>query len=72
MRKKHNFNIFPLNFEKITDFQFSMAAKRVRVPPFFFNIQMEMGMEHSHAKLQNNSYKMNFAHYFYWNCRQDP
>ena len=49
MRKKHNFNIFPLNFEKITDFQFSMAAKRVRVPPFFFNIQMEMGMEHSHC-----------------------
>ena len=35
MRKKHNFYIFPLIFEKMTDFHVNKAAKWVRVPPFF-------------------------------------
>ena len=35
MRKKHDFSIFPLIFEKNTDLQVNIAAKRVRVPPFF-------------------------------------
>ena len=35
MRKKHDFNIFPLIFEKIIDFQVNMAAKKVRLPPFY-------------------------------------
>ena len=34
MRKKHASNIFPLIFQKITDFQVSVAAKSVRLPPF--------------------------------------
>ena len=35
MRKKHDFYIFPLIFEKMTDFHVYIAAKRVRVPPSF-------------------------------------
>ena len=33
--KKHDFYIFLLIFENITDFKVCIAAKRVRVPPFF-------------------------------------
>ena len=35
MRKKHDFYMFPLIFEKMTDFHVNIAAKRVRVSPFF-------------------------------------
>ena len=35
MRKKYDFSIFPLIFEKNTDLQVNIAAKRVRVPSFF-------------------------------------
>ena len=62
--------ILPLIFEKIVDFQVSIAANRVRVPPFFFNIQMQMGMEHSHANLQKKILENEFSPLFspYYLC----
>ena len=64
MKNKHDFYTFPSIFEKITDFQVSIASKRVRVPPFFLEHSDADEYERSHAKLQINYYKDKFCPIF--------
>ena len=57
----------PISFQE--KFLFSNRISDIGYPLLFFNISIQIDMEHSHEKVDKISQTKNFPHHFHCNCK---